>query len=172
MRTLVRTLDTGSRAAAVFLGGLVVCLAAAAMIHSVSVKEIAAWAGDVLGVMFSAMTLALVFVTAYAWIRIVRNPQDTFWYEAGMCTANAVATLALVYTLLGIALGVGGLAHQDLTPQTVTGIVRDLTRQFSLAFFTTVVGLPLSTVLRVALHLTHVRNLSGTRLLPAPQHED
>tara|TARA_B100000683_G_scaffold220295_1_gene217084 strand:- start:1019 stop:1255 length:237 start_codon:yes stop_codon:yes gene_type:complete len=74
-----------------------------------------------------------------------------------MQTANGVTTLALTFTLLGISLGIGGLAEQNLTPETVQTVIRDLTANFSLAFMTTVVGLPMSAILRALLVVSHNR---------------
>jgi len=66
-------------------------------------------------------------------------------------------TLALTYTLLGISLGIGTLAGQELTPETVRGVIQDLTANFSRAFLTTVIGLPVSAALRAVLVVTHGR---------------
>ncbi|MEE1544619.1 MAG: hypothetical protein V1267_08340, partial [Alphaproteobacteria bacterium] len=49
------------------------------------------------------------------------------------------------------------LADQALTPETIQAVIRDLTRHFSLALFSTVVGLPLSAVSRAALQLCEGR---------------
>lgn len=82
-----------------------------------------------------------------------------FWLEVGVQAANGVTTLALTFTLLGISLGIGGLAGQPLTPETVQPIIRQLTADFSLAFMTTVVGLPVSAGLRAALLITHEKRI-------------
>lgn len=73
-------------------------------------------------------------------------------------SANGVTTLALTFTLLGISLGIGSLAGQELNPDTVPVIIREMTANFSLAFMTTVVGLPVSAVLRSLIVVTHARN--------------
>ena len=79
------------------------------------------------------------------------------WLVAGIQAANGVATLALTYTLLGISLGIGSLAGQELTPDTIQGVIKVLTENFSLAFMTTVVGLPTSALLRSLLLVTDAR---------------
>ena len=85
-----------------------------------------------------------------------------------MQSANGVTTLALTYTLLGISLGIGSLAGQTLTPDTVQAVIRDLTANFSLAFMTTVVGLPASALLRAALTVGHGRlSLQNERGVPS-----
>ena len=84
-----------------------------------------------------------------------------FWNETGEHAANAVATLALTYTLLGISLGIGTLADQELTPQTIQPVIRGLTEHFSLAFMTTVVGLPTAAILRAIVAITNVHLTSA-----------
>ena len=92
-----------------------------------------------------------------------RNRHNTacnVWLETGLNLSGGITTLALTFTLLGISLGIGGLAEQELTPDTVQNVIRDLTAQFSLAFMTTVIGLPTAALLRGALLITHARLLS------------
>ena len=76
------------------------------------------------------------------------------WFDAGLHAANGIATLALTYTLLGISLGIGTLADQELTPDTVQSVIRSLTAHFSLAFLTTVVGLPSAAAMRALIGIT------------------
>jgi len=100
----------------------------------------------------------LTFAALYAWVQMCEQQvQNKVWLEAGLQAANGVSILALTYTLLGISLGIGGLANQELTPETVQVVIRGLTTKFSLAFLTTVIGLPLSAVLRTLLLVTHAR---------------
>jgi hypothetical protein len=80
------------------------------------------------------------------------------WFEAGVQAANGVTTLALTFTLLGISLGIGTLAGQELTPETIQPVIRKMTANFSLAFMTTVIGLPISALLRSMIIVTHARN--------------
>ena len=157
MRAVFQTLDTGSRAAASVLGGIVVVLAFAVMTTSLSAADVAAWAQRVFGLTFIALMGGLVFTSAFCWFRLRQSGGERVWLEAGLQAANGVTTLALTYTLLGISLGVGGLAAQELTPETVRVVIRGLTENFSLAFLTTVVGLPLSAVLRTVLVVTNAR---------------
>ncbi len=52
------------------------------------------------------------------------------------------------------------LAHEALTPDSVQGIIQELTGKFSMAFMTTVVGLPIAAVLRTMLVVTQARSES------------
>jgi len=159
---VTQVLNTGSQAVSYMLGAVVLVVALAAVATSSSAADVAGWAHDVLGLTFVGLLTALVFTVLFSWVRInrdsLRETDEEVWLETGVQAANGVTTLALTYTLLGISLGIGSLAGQDLTPETVQGIIRELTANFSLAFMPTVIGLPPSAVLRGLLLITHARN--------------
>lgn len=167
VRALARAAVHGSEAASYALGGVVIIAALVVMTQSADIADVADWALDVLGISFLVLLGTLVFVTLYSWVRLIHVPETApgsvygadrdYWLEFGVQAANGVTTLALTYTLLGISLGIGSLAGQDLTPDTVQGVIRDLTANFSLAFMTTVVGLPTSALLRGLLVVTRAR---------------
>lgn len=145
----------GLRASSVMLGGTALGLALAAGTTDLGTADLMDWMARTLGTAFLVLLGALVFVALLAWTKLVqRHSRPDFWIEAGLHAAGAVATLALTFTLLGISLGIGSLAQTALTPETVQGVISDLTRQFSLAFMTSVIGLPVSTGLRALLLLT------------------
>ena len=162
MRALLGTLDSTSRAASYMMGALAVGLAVAVLMTSNSVTDIAHWAREVLGWSFVVLLTSLVFLALYSWVRMLqmKGGRDEVWFEAGVQAANGVTTLALTFTLLGISLGIGTLAGQELTPETIQPVIRKMTANFSLAFMTTVVGLPISALLRSLIIVTHARNLS------------
>jgi hypothetical protein len=148
----------GFRALSCFLGIMVLCLAVASALGAPPPDRILAWAAGVLGVAFMALMSVLVLATIYCWQRLLAGTasplQRQAWHEAGLHAANGIATLALTYTLFGISLGIGDLAGQNLTPDTVQAVIRGLTERFSLAFMTTVIGLPTSALLRALLSIT------------------
>ncbi len=140
------------------------CTAVAVWATSSGVGDIASWIEQVLGATFVVLLAVLVFTALFCWVKLQRadaapNPG---WLEAGLHAAGGVATLGLTYTLLGIGLGIGSLADQRLGPDTIQPVINGLTRQFSLAFMTSVIGLPASAVLRALLLVTHV-NGQGAR---------
>ncbi len=158
MNGIVHMADSGSRALSYLLGALALTLAAAVFATSLAPSEIAQWTLEVFGISFTLLFSALVFLSLFAWVRLGQYPQKReFWLEVGLHGANGVSTLALTFTLLGISLGIGTLAEQELTPDTVQMIIADLTKHFSLAFLTTVVGLPSAAILRALLSITHKR---------------
>lgn len=162
MKQALHMADSGSRALSYLLGALCIGLAAAVFATSQAPGAIAQWTLEVFGVSFVALFSALVFVSLFSWVRMGQMPaRRDFWLEVGLHGANGVSTLALTFTLLGISLGIGTLAEQELTPETVQSIIQDLTKHFSLAFLTTVVGLPSAAVLRALLSITHQRQMTG-----------
>jgi CBS domain containing-hemolysin-like protein len=138
---------------------MVLATAIAVTLLSQDVSAITGWALDVLGAGFLSLLAGLIFATLFSLVRMngadIRNETGDagreYWFAVGMQAANGVTTLALTFTLLGISLGIGSLAGQNLTPETVQTVIRDLTANFSLAFMTTVVGLPVSAGLRALL---------------------
>ena len=168
MRTVLAALDSTSRATSYLLGAVAIALAVAVMGTSYSVSDITAWAQQVLGWSFIGMLATLVFLALFCWVRQLRGEPSEVWFEAGVQAANGVTTLALTFTLLGISLGIGTLAGQELSPETIQPVIRKMTANFSLAFMTTVVGLPVSAFLRSLIVVTHARNRSRTRaVVPA-----
>lgn len=147
-------IEGGSKALSFVLSGMVLVLVVAAFATTKDLSTIITWTKGVFGWAFLAMCSGLVFTALYAWVRLREAPGSTVWLEAGLQAANGVTTLALTYTLLGISLGIGTLADHALTPDSVPTVVSELTADFSLAFMTTVVGLPLSAVLRTLLAVT------------------
>ena len=119
------------------------------------------WAERIFGVVFIVMFAGMVYTALLAIVQ-VRNisPYPSgyrSWFETGIQSANGIATLALTYTLLGISLGIGSLATQTLSPETIQDVIRGLTAHFSMAFMSTVVGLPVSAALRAVLLITRSR---------------
>ena len=171
MRGVLSLIDTGSRAVAYSLGAGVIALAATVMTTSIPAEALLARAREVVGPAFLLLMGVLVLTSVFAWIRVMRDvgPEERHraWLEAGLQASNGVATLALTYTLLGISLGIGGLSDQELTPQTVQLVIKDLTASFSMAFMTTVIGLPTAAVLRTLLTVTHARVVARPHALCA-----
>ena len=145
-----------SQAMSLFLGLSVLAIAAAVTITSHPVSEIASWLTNVLGISFLSLLAVLIFTCVFCWLRIImdKNNKTKLWVEIGTQAANGVTTLALTFTLLGISLGIGSLADQALTPSSIQKVIADMTANFSLAFMTTVIGLPVSALLRSLIVIT------------------
>jgi hypothetical protein len=173
MNSVFLTFGLVNRGMAYLLGMAVLALAAGVAFTSLGPADVGAWALEIFGVTFLFLLSALVLMAFVCWVRLCDCPDDPgrrrIWAEAGLHAANGVSTLALTFTLLGISLGIGTLADQALTPQTIQVVVRDLTAQFSLAFMTTVVGLPVSAALRALIGITETRfNVAPSRQLTDP----
>lgn len=137
-----------SRALAILLAAISIGLAAAVWLTGDSPAALAARGVGVVGVAFVAGTVFLALVALVAAVRLWRDPSDRPWQAAGLQAASGIATLALTFTLLGIGLGIAALAETPVAPETVDRLIAALTERFSLAFSTTVVGLPLAAGLR------------------------
>ena len=83
------------------------------------------------------------------------------WRQLGLQASSGIATLALTYTLLGICLGIGGLSDANLSPDTINQVIADLTAQFSTAFMSSVIGLPISAAMRTILIISMAAPSSG-----------
>jgi hypothetical protein len=166
-----RAFGDASRALAVLLGAISIALAIAVWATGSRPGELAVRVEGVLGPIFIAGIVMLTLLSIFAGIRVWRNAGDLPWLAAGLQAASGIATLALTFTLLGIGLGIASLSEAEISPETVNGIIADLTGRFALAFSTTVVGLPLAAVLRAVLLVLAARSESAVspgRVDPAP----
>ena len=118
---------SGTKALTWFLGAIVLALAVAVLSTSAGIGEIVDWVRHAFGVTFLVLFSGLVLFTLFCWLRLQRSAaapeQRKVWLEAGMHAANGVATLGLTYTLLGISLGIAALSQQQLTPDSVHGVI-------------------------------------------------
>jgi len=128
-------------------GFSVILLALATHLFQWNLGEIFTWLDAVFGPVFIAIYLLLCVISISAALRL-ENKDGEVWYELGSQSAGGIATLALTFTLLGISLGIESLAQRELSPETVGAVISDLTRHFSTAFLTTIVGLPTANLLR------------------------
>ena len=142
------------RALFYFMGCLVMALALASYLTNLNALAIFVWIQERFTSGFLILLSLFLFSGVFGLLRLNGSTMDGFWQECALQSANGVATLALTFTLLGISLGIGSLSQQSISPQTVGIIIQQLTQHFSMAFMTTVVGLPLATLLRA---LTQIR---------------
>ncbi|AUM13161.1 hypothetical protein [Ketobacter alkanivorans] len=141
-----------------YLGGtIVIALALASYLTETDTEQVLLWLRQVFTSSFIVMFLVLVFAGVYGLIRLDGSEEDAFWRECTLQAANGIATLALTFTLLGISLGIGGLAQHSISVDTVPGLIQELTGHFSTAFMTTVVGLPVATLLRSVASIRSIR---------------
>jgi hypothetical protein len=160
MGNILTIAGSGSKSISLILGTAVLGAAVASSVMGLGLREIADWAREVFSVTFMVLLAAMLAGFAYCLVRLVERRKaglnGDVWLEAAVHLAGGVATIALTYTLLGISLGIGTLAGQEVNAETVQSIIGDLTSHFSLAFMTTVIGLPVSAALRAVIHITDV----------------
>ena len=148
----------GSKGLTVFLGIVVLSLAAGVFISGGSIDNITGWTLKVFGTSFLILLAFLMITVCVCWVRLIDGGKSSqkraVLLETAEHAANGTATLALTYTLLGISLGISSLAGKELNTNTIQSVIGGLTDHFSMAFMTTVVGLPISAVLRALIGIT------------------
>jgi hypothetical protein len=153
----LKALPSTSNAIGIFFGTGIILLAAASYLTQMPLIDLVTWLQKVFSWSFVIIFSGLCSMAVVAGAAIKPGKNNDFLYDVGMQTANGISTLALTFTLLGISLGIGTLSEQPLTPSSVNGIIGELTKQFSMAFMTTVVGLPSSAILRAWVSLRYTR---------------
>ena len=146
------------QALSLFLGLLVITIGLTTFITGIAPAQILGWGIDMLGSTFLLLLSVLVITAIFCCVRLIGSARDApsdlerqKWLQAGLQACNGIATLALTFTLLGISLGIGQLSHSSLTPDSIDKVIMSLTDDFSMAFLTSVIGLPLSAILRTGL---------------------
>ena len=161
MSSILIMSSAASRSVSVFLGLTIMVLAASVIISGGSFNSITHQALNIFGLSFVLLLSVLFFIVCFCWIKMVDNKYNytnrAVWTELAEHTANGTATLALTYTLLGISLGISSLSNQELTADTIQTVIGGLTKHFSMAFMTTVVGLPISCLLRAIVSVTEAK---------------
>ena len=137
-----------AQAVGLLLGAVVLVLATGRLLLDLPPGQAVSRAVAVVGPVFPALFAALVVLAGAAALRLARDPADRRWRQLGLQASSGIATVALTFTLLGISLGIGGLADRPLTPDSVQAVIGELTGRFALAFATTVIGLPAAAGLR------------------------
>ena len=146
------------QALSLFLGLLVITIGLTTFITGIAPAQILGWGIDMLGGTFLLLLSTLVITAMFCCAKLIDSARDALsdlerqkWLQAGLQACNGIATLALTFTLLGISLGIGQLSHSSLTPESIDKVIASLTDDFSMAFLTSVIGLPLSAILRTVL---------------------
>mgnify|MGYP001295399754 CR=1 FL=1 len=141
------------------IGGIVlVCFASMSILLGVEPKTLLTQVRDILGEPFLILTGLLTATAITAILKVAdqltsRNMKK-IWLQIGIHASNGVATLALTFTLFGISSGIGQLTAGSLNIEEINSVIASLTDEFSMAFMTSVIGLPLSALLRVAVAVT------------------
>ncbi|MFC3121583.1 hypothetical protein [Agaribacter flavus] len=144
-------------------GGLIVVGAMISFVADMSLADMLLWVNQHFGKSFSVAYLVLLSISGIALFHLHKNDSDVnreYWREYGLQAANGISTLALTFTLLGISLGIGSLSEQTLTPESIQGIIGELTAQFSMAFMTTVVGLPSAALIRAWVAIRYTKHMA------------
>ena len=152
--------NQSSQAISVFLGCILISLVFFVYLTENEPFEVFNMATSILGSTFILLISLLTFFSIICITNVItlKLYEKKLWFETGIQLSNLISTIALTYTLLGISLGIGELSSSKLDVDTINETISKLTEQFSMAFMTSVVGLPLSGVLRSALIICYEYN--------------
>lgn len=156
--------NQSSQALSIVLGSSVVFLLLYVLITDNDPSIIIDWSLSVLGINF-ILIISILTITSIICMLKIYNCNDhkrKFWFETGLQLSGLISIIALTYTLLGISLGIGELSSSKLDVDTINLTISKLTDQFSMAFMTSVIGLPLSGILRSVLIICYERYKSNT----------
>lgn len=145
------------------IGVTIIALAVISYFTDLPLSALFSWVERFFSSVFIVIYSFLVGLGIYAVSQLTHEKYADYWQEVGQQAGNAIATLALTFTLLGISLGIGTLAEQPLTPDNVQIMVSGLTKQFSMAFMTTVIGLPTATIIRALISIKYQKVLADTK---------
>ncbi len=148
---IAHSAKTGMSLLSLLVGIIIIMLASVSFLTEMQLPDIMRWIDQHFGKTFSVLYFSLLICSGYAVTMVYRQNKTHYFFQIGIQAANAISTLALTFTLLGISLGIGTLAEQSLTPENVNELISVLTKQFSMAFMTTVIGLPSALVVRATL---------------------
>jgi len=137
------------------LGVTIILLALVSYLTQLTIGDLFSWVEMFFSRAFIIIYSLLVAISIYALNQLTQMEDASYWQEVGQQAGNAIATLALTFTLLGISLGIGSLAEQPLNPENIQLIISNLTKQFSMAFMTTVIGLPTATLVRALVSIKY-----------------
>lgn len=166
-----RLFETFWHAFAYLIGVGVIATAIAHGASGKSSAEILAWFLHENGISFTVLFLVLLQIALMGWVRVEELPPGSrayhLWLDAGLNAAAALGVVSLAYKLVGIGLGINSLAEHPLNADNVQTIMMELTRNFSMAFMTTVFGLVTSSCLRILLVMAHSRRTREKETEPA-----
>ena len=152
-----RDLGQVCRVTGVFGGFLLIIFAINMFLFGSGPRALITSAHDILGTEFLLICTVLVGLALLSIFQMANrellDEKKKSWMIVGSHTSNGIATLALTFTLYGISKGIGGLSSDNLNIDQINMVITNLTSQFSMAFFTSVVGLPLSAILRAIVAL-------------------
>ena len=167
INSFILRFNQSSQAISLLFGTLIVILLIYVLTTNNDPAFIFNWLISVLGNTFIVFLLFLSITSIICIINVcgVEASNKKLWFESGLQLSNLIATIALTYTLLGISLGIGELSTSKLDVGTINQTISRLTNQFSMAFMTSVIGLPLSGILRSILVICYERSKMQINLI-------
>ena len=143
-----------------FIGAVAIIFFIYMMVTGQNPNILINWGVSTLGLLFIVIFITQLILTLFCLVQLnqIEIQNRRYWFEFGLQVSNSISTIALTFTLFGISIGIGELSTSNLDISTINKTIGKLTEQFSMAFMTSVIGLPLSGILRSILVICYERS--------------
>lgn len=113
-------------------------------------KSLMKWSFSTLGTLFIFILSSQILLSIFCIVQLNSSKIifKRYWFEFGVQVSNSISTIALTFTLFGISVGIGGISSSNLDILTINQTIGNLTKSFSMAFMTSVIGLPVSAIFK------------------------
>ena len=150
IKLLLNKFNNISQSISWFIGSVTIMFFIYMMVTGQNPNILINWGVSTLGLLFIVIFITQLILTLFCLVQLnqaeIQNRR--YWFEFGLQVSNSISTIALTFTLFGISLGIGELSTSNLDISTINKTIGKLTEQFSMAFMTSVVGLPTSAILK------------------------
>lgn len=150
-----------------FLGLTVLTFFAYMFISGDDPKSLMKWSFSTLGTLFILILTSQIFLSIFCIVKLNNSLMifKRYWFEFGVQVSNSISTIALTFTLFGISVGIGGISSSNLDISTINQTIGNLTKSFSMAFMTSVIGLPVAAILKSILVIKFEHTLTKHKFL-------
>lgn len=150
IKLLLNKFNNISQSISWFIGSVAIMFFIYMMVTGQNPNILINWGVSTLGLLFIVIFITQLILTLFCLVQLNQTEIQNrrYWFEFGLQVSNSISTIALTFTLFGISIGIGELSTSNLDISTINKTIGKLTEQFSMAFMTSVVGLPTSAILK------------------------
>ena len=148
IKLLLNKFNNISQSISWFIGSVAIMFFIYMMVTGQNPDILINWGVSTLGLLFIIIFITQLILTLFCLVQLnqTKIQNRRYWFEFGLQVSNSISTIALTFTLFGISMGIGELSTSNLDISTINKTISKLTEQFSMAFMTSVVGLPTSAI--------------------------
>ena len=151
IKLLLNKLNYISESISWFIGSVAIMFFVYMMVTGQNPDMLINWGVSTLGLLFIVIFITQLILTLFCLVQLNQTEIQNrrYWFEFGLQVSNSISTIALTFTLFGISMGIGELSTSNLDISTINKTISKLTEQFSMAFMTSVVGLPTLSLIHI-----------------------